>query len=92
MPGSCCTETYLVVGIFDDITTAQNMIAYMATKFFRFLVLMKKNTQHATRMVYSFVPEQNYSRRWTDEQLYQKYDLSTEEIEFIESMVKPLQV
>ncbi|MCI9411910.1 MAG: DEAD/DEAH box helicase family protein [Eubacterium sp.] len=92
MPKSCCTETYLVVGIFDDIITAKNMISYMTTKFFRFLVLMKKNTQHATKMVYSFVPDQDYSKQWTDELLYKKYNLSDEEIKFVESMVKPLQV
>lgn len=91
--GSCCTETYLVVATFDDkdADKADNMISYMATKFFRFLVLLKKNTQHATRGVYSFVPMQDFSKPWTDEELYAKYGLTQDEIDFIESMIKPME-
>lgn len=89
--GSCCTETYLVVEAFDDVYRAQNMISYMMTKFFRFLVLLRKNTQHATKTVYSFVPEQDYSKPWTDEELYAKYGLTDKEIAFIESMIKPME-
>ena len=90
--GSCCTETYLVVATFDegDTDKAKNMISYMTTKFFRFLVLLKKNTQHATRGVYSFVPMQDFSKPWTDAELYKKYELTDEEIEFIESMIRPM--
>ena len=61
------------------------------TKFVRFLVLLRKNTQHATSKVYSFVPMQDFSKLWTDEELYQKYNLSQEEIDFIESMIKPME-
>ena len=64
----------------------------MTTKFFRFLVLLKKNTQHATRTVYSFVPLQDFNESWTDDKLYKKYDLSEGEIEFIESMIKPMEL
>mgnify|MGYP003470359731 CR=1 FL=1 len=52
--------------------------------------LLKKNTQHATKNVYSFVPNQDFSKPWTDEELYKKYNLAAEEIEFIESMIKPM--
>lgn len=62
----------------------------MTTKFFRFLVLLKKNTQHATKAVYEYVPIQDFSKPWTDAELYAKYDLSDEEIAFIESMIKPM--
>ena len=48
-PNTACTETYLVIGPFDDEVTAQNVISYLATKFFRFLVLILKNTQQATK-------------------------------------------
>jgi len=54
------------------------------------MVLMKKNTQDATRKVYSFVPMQDFSEPWTDEKLYKKYKLTKEEIEFIESMIRPM--
>ena len=62
----------------------------MTTKFFRFLVLLKKNTQHATKAVYEYVPIHDFSKPWTDAELYAKYDLSDEEIAFIESMIKPM--
>ncbi len=86
-----CTETYVVVGTYDDVTIANNVIAYMATKFFRFLVMLKKNTQSATRTVYEFVPLQDFSKPWTDDELYKKYNLTEEEIAFIESMIRPME-
>ena len=88
--GSCCTETYLVVCAVNTVEQAQNIISYMTTKFFRFLVLLKKNTQHATRTVYENVPVQDFSKPWTDEELYKKYGLTDEEIAFIESMIRPM--
>ena len=88
---SCCTETYLQIGKFDKITMAENVISYIKTKFFRFLVMLKKNTQNGTRGVYQFVPIQDFSKPWTDEELYKKYNLSQEEIDFIENMIKPME-
>ena len=88
--GSCCTETYLVIKTVDSIEEANNIISYMTTKFFRFLVLLKKNTQHATRTVYEYVPMQDFSKAWTDEELYEKYGISDEEISFIDSMIRPM--
>lgn len=90
-PQTCCTETYLVLGPMDSKNRCENCISYMQTKFFRFLVLQKKNTQHATQKVYQFVPLQDFSHPWTDEMLYEKYGLSEEEIAFIESMIKPME-
>lgn len=87
--GSCCSETYLVVRTCSSTDEANNIISYMSTDFFRFLVLMKKNTQHATKMVYELVPEQDFSKKWSDELLFSKYNLSTNEIAFIHSMIKP---
>ena len=87
---SVCTETYVVVGTYDTLVDAKNVISYMTTKFFRFLVMLKKNTQSATRQVYEFVPMQDFSKPWTDEELYKKYDLTKDEIDFIESMIKPM--
>ena len=90
MPNTACTETYLLIGPFDDITTSVNVQKYMTTKFFRFLVLLLKSTQHATKAVYQFVPMQDFKKAWTDEELYAKYQLSEDEIAFIESMIKPM--
>jgi len=66
-PNTCCTETYLVIRPFDSLQKCENVISYMRTRFFRFLVLLKKNTQHATSKVYSLVPIQDFNESWTDE-------------------------
>ena len=89
--GTCCTETYLVIGANDDKAIVENIKTYMMTKFFRFFVLFKKNTQNAAKNVYTFVPMQDFSKTWTDEELYAKYGLTKEEIDFIESMIKPME-
>lgn len=88
---SCCTETYLIAGVFDSLNEATNLYNYMQTNLFHFLVALKKNTQHATKTVYSFVPIQDFSEEWTDEKLYKKYGLTQEEIDFIESMIRPME-
>ena len=90
-PKSCCTETYLVIGPFASNRVCENVITYIRTKFFRFLVLLRKNTQHATSKVYTFVPLQDFSKPWTDAELYAKYGLTDEEITFIESMIRPME-
>ena len=90
-PQTCCTETYLVIGPFASQNKCESCMSYMRTKFFRFLVLLKKNTQHATSKVYQFVPLQDFSHPWTDEMLYKKYGLTEEEIAFIESIIRPME-
>jgi len=89
-PNTCCTETYLLVGPFKTNIESQNVAWYMSTKFFRFLVMLIKNTQDSMKKVYSFVPIQDFSEQWTDEKLYKKYGLTEEEIAFIESMIRPM--
>ncbi len=89
-PFSVCTETYLIIGPFKDIEISKNVISYMRTRFFRFMVLLIKNTQHITKNTYTFAPKQNFNESWTDDKLYEKYKLTKEEIEFIESMVRPM--
>ena len=90
-PDTCSTETYLVIGPYNNEAEANNALSYIKTKFFRFLVLQKKNTQHATQKVYQFVPIQDFSHPWTDEMLYKKYGLTEDEIAFIESMIRPME-
>jgi len=89
-PQTCCSETYLVVGPFASKRECLNVMSYIRTRFFRFLVLLIKNTQHAPQKVYSFVPMQDFSKPWTDEELYKKYGLTEDEIAFIEKMVRPM--
>jgi site-specific DNA-methyltransferase (adenine-specific) len=90
-PNSVCTETYLVVGPFESFEIVKNVISYMQSRFFRFLVLQKKNTQNSSKSTYSFATVQNFNEKWTDEKLYKKYKLTKEEITFIESMVRPME-
>lgn len=87
---SACTETYLVLGPFASNIECSNVISYIQTKLFRFLVLLRKSSQNAAKGVYGFVPMQDFSKPWTDEELYAKYGLTDEEIAFIDSMIKPM--
>ena len=89
-PKYVCTETYLLAGCFDTEFEASNLYSYMTTKFLRFLVGQVAVSQHITKNCFSYVPVQDFSKPWTDEELYAKYGLTDEEIDFIESMIKPM--
>lgn len=89
-PQSICSETYIVVGSYDSEYECNNMISYVKTKFFRFMVSLKKETQHASQLVYGFVPHLPMSQEWSDEKLYKKYNLTQEEISHIESSIKEM--
>lgn len=89
-PESVCTQTYLVAGTFDNQAEAESVQAYVATRLFRFLVSLRKITQHALRSTYSWVPQQAWNRFWTDEALYKKYGITKDEIAFISSMIRPM--
>lgn len=91
-PKHVCTETYLVAGVFDDEQAAINLKNYLSTKFVRFLVSQIAVSQHITKGCFSFVPQQDFSKSWTDEELYAKYGLTDDEIAFIESMIRPMEV
>ena len=86
-PGTACTETYLVAGHFKNETEARNYANYLRSRFVRFLVSLRKATQHATRDVYSFVPNLPLDQEWTDVKLYKRYGLTQDEIAFIELQV-----
>jgi len=90
-PGEACSETYLVAGRFGSKPQAERYAAYLRTRFVRFLVSLRKATQHAGRGVYAFVPDVPLNRKWSDEDLYERYGLNREEIEFIESTVRPME-
>ena len=94
-PNSVCSQTFLVIGYdpkkhnFTE-NECKNIITYIQTRFFRYLVSIKKKTQNGPRGVYQFVPLQDFSKPWTDEELYAKYSLTNEEVNFIESTIKPM--
>ena len=90
-PQEICTETYLVLNSYDNFTVAENLSNYIKTKFFRFLLLQALTSINISREKFCFVPMQDFSKPWTDEELYKKYNLSQEKIDFIESMIKPME-
>ena len=92
-PNSICTESYLVVGADKNYgeNECKNLARYLQTRFVRFLHSLAKSSQDATAKTYRFVPLQDFTRPWTDEELYTKYNLSDDEIAFIESMIRPMQ-
>ncbi len=94
-PGSVCSQTFIVIGYdpqkhnFTE-TQCKNIITYIQTKFFRYLVSIKKKTQNGPRGVYQFVPLQNFNDDISDEMLYKKYNLSLDERNLIESSIRPM--
>lgn len=88
-PRSICTETYLVVGAYETMQEAANLVAYMKTRFFRFLVAQFMYSHHLTKSAYDFVPTLSMKSEWTDEGLARRYELSKEETDFIASKVRP---
>ena len=90
-PGTICTETYMLLSVFDNQNECVNMLRYLKTRFVRALVAMVTATQHLSKANFRFVPLQDFTRPWTDAELYAKYGLTDEEIAFIESMIKPME-
>jgi site-specific DNA-methyltransferase (adenine-specific) len=86
-PGTACTESYVVAGVFDTEAEATNYASYLRTRFARFLVSLRKSTQDAPKNVYAFIPDLPLSKEWSDAKLYQRYGLTKNEIAFIESQV-----
>ena len=89
-PKSVCTETYVVVNSFDDEVSARNLYGYLNTKFARFLILQASSSIMITRNSFVFVPTQDFSKRWTDCELYAKYGLTDTETAYIEATIKPM--
>ena len=90
-PKDLCTETFVQVGPFHSMNEANNADNYLRTKFFRALISIRKQDQGASKAIYHFVPIQDFSESWTDKELYEKYNLTQEEIEFIESMITSME-
>ena len=89
-PGEICSETYLVAGAFDSKEEATNYMDYLKTQFVRFLILQIAMTQQLSKASFAFVPCQDFTRKWTDKQLFERYDLSSEEVNYIQGMIKEM--
>lgn len=90
-PKEVCTHTYLLAGAYDEYKMARNLESYLKTKFLKFLLSLSISGMDISREKFRFVPLQDFSKPWTDAELYEKYNLSQEEIDFIESMIRPME-
>ena len=90
-PGTICTETYMLLSTFDNQNECVNMMRFLKTRFVRALVAMVTATQHLSKANFRFVPLQDFSKPWTDAELYAKYGLTDDEIRFVESKIKPME-
>lgn len=89
-PGAISSETYLCIGPLTSRREAESVLSYLSCRLTRLLILLRKPSQDVTRKVYAFVPKQDWTRTWTDADLYTKYALTAEEIAFIEKIVRPM--
>ncbi len=89
-PRSASTQTYVLAKASSE-QQAKSIASYVRTKFFRFLLSLRKITQHASKPVYAWVPQQSWDRLWTDAALYEKYGITPDEQSFIESMIRPME-
>lgn len=90
-PGTICTETYLVIGSYDTEAEANNLVSYMRTKLFRFLLSQVVVSHDLTKEKYAFVPILELDVAWTDEMLARRYGLTPDELSFIDSMIRPME-
>lgn len=91
-PGTISSETYLCIGPLGSKREAESVLSYLSCRLTRLLVLLHKPSQHTTRKVFSFVPTQEWTRQWTDEDLYARYGIADDEIAFIEKVVRPMEL
>ena len=90
-PNEVCTETYLCLGEFDNEIEAVNLSEYLKTKFFRFLLLQALTSINISKDKFQFIPMVDFTKKWTDGELYTRYKLNSEEIEFIETIIKSME-
>ena len=99
-PNEGATDTFISIGAFNSEKEAEALLKYIKTKFLRALLGVKKATQHNPKSVWQFVPMQDFTKNsdidWSqsvaeiDQQLYKKYQLSDDEINFIETKVQAM--
>lgn len=95
-PNSVCSQTYFIIGYDKDKHNftkdqCESIISYIKTKFFRYIVSIKKKTQDNPRGVFQFVPIISWDKQWSNKDLYERYSLTEEEINYIENSIKPME-
>ncbi len=89
-PHEVCTDSYLTTSAFDTEKEATNFYNYLRTKFARVLLMQAVSSINLSRDKFYFIPTQDFTQEWTDEKLYEKYNLSEDEVSFIDSIIKPM--
>ncbi len=89
-PNVACTDSYLIIGKFKTEREAENLRSYLSTKFARFLLLLSVSSINLSKDKFKFVPLQDFTKSWTDDELYKKYNLNEDEIAYIEKIIKPM--
>jgi len=89
-PGEIHTESYLLLHGFDKYEEAHNFATYMALKFPRFMMKHTLSSMNISTQNFMFVPFLDYSKTWTDEELYKRYGLTDTEIDYVEKIIRPL--
>ena len=100
-PDTACSDSLIPIGAFDTQTEAENLAKYMSTRFLRFMVGAMKTSRNIYQVVYRFVPLQDFTEHsdidWSksiaeiDQKLFDKYQLSPEECEFIRKTIKSME-
>ena len=90
-PKTICTETYIVAGVFENRVEAERLAQYLRTRFVRFLIAQLSFSQDITKDRFFFVPTLKMNTQWTDDKLYKRYDLTKDEVAFIESKIRPME-
>ena len=91
-PGEVHTESYLLLHGFRSMQEAENFAEYMALKFPRFMMKHTLSSMNISTQNFIFVPFLDYSRKWSDSDLYERYSLTDSEIEYVESLIRPMDV
>ena len=87
---SVCTETYIILGSYDKIADAEKFLSYVKTKLFRMLLYLKKPTQDNPKNTFSYVPNLKMDKEWNDKKLNEYFDLTVDEIKFIDDHIKEM--
>jgi len=89
-PGEICTETFLEIGPFETQQEAEHCLSYIKTKFFRALLLFNRHSLNVSQKTFEFIPLLRFDKNWKDDELYKMFNLSSEEISYIEKNIKPM--
>ncbi len=89
-PNEICSESYLLLGCYDTKEEAEHLVSYMKTRFVRFLLSNLLLTQNIAKDKFQLIPIQDFTREWNDFLLYEKYELTEKERQYIEDLIKPI--